>query len=60
MYGKQQETGANYRETAETLRQLAGKLRFDLCRRRQLFALADGFDRLAERVRKQMPAEAAD
>jgi hypothetical protein len=49
MYGKQQESGANHRETAETLRQLAGKLRFDLCRRRQLFALADGFDRLAER-----------
>ena len=60
MYGKQQENAGNYWETAETLRQLAGKLRFDLCRRRQLLALADGFERLAERVRKEMPAEAAD
>jgi hypothetical protein len=40
---------ANYRATAEKLRRLAGQLRFDLCRREQLLALAEGFERLAER-----------
>lgn len=55
------DTTANYRETAQTLRRLAGELRFDFCRRNQLLALADGFERLAERMRKQLvAAEAAD
>lgn len=51
MYEEQQESTTNYRETARTLRRLAGELRFDLCRRNQLLALADGFERLAERAR---------
>jgi hypothetical protein len=56
-----QEAGAsNYRETASKLRRLAGELRFDLCRRNQLLALADGFERLADRLRKRFTTEAAD
>ena len=60
MFEEQQESPSSYRETAKTLRRLAGELRFDLCRREQLLALADGFERLAERARKQSMAEAAD
>jgi hypothetical protein len=41
---------AGYRETAQTLRQVADQLRFELGRRDQLLALADGFERLAERI----------
>ena len=56
-----QEAGAsNYRETASKLRRLAGELRFDLCRRNQLLALADGFERLADQLRKRFTTEAAD
>lgn len=39
---------AKYRDRAETLRRLAGRLRFDFERRSQLIALADEFDRLAD------------
>ena len=57
----EEEAGAsNYRETARKLRRLAGELRFDLCRREQLLALADGFERLAERLTRRFKAEAAD
>jgi hypothetical protein len=52
---------AHYREIAENLRRLAGKSRFDLCRRAQLLALAAGFERLAGRVQRELAdAEAAD
>jgi hypothetical protein len=53
------ERAALYRQTAEKRRKLAANIRFDFCRREQLFALADGFDRLAERV-AQPRREAAD
>ena len=49
---------ARYREVAETLRHLAAKTRFDLCRRAQLVALADGFERLAVRVEREAIAAA--
>ena len=39
-----------HRETAQTLRMLAERIRYDFSRQAQLHALADGFDRLAERV----------
>jgi len=38
---------ARHRETAETLRGIAEKLRFDPRRGNQLRALADGFERFA-------------
>lgn len=51
----------HYREIAQTLRQLAGRTRFDLCRRDQLLALAAGFERLAAPIEREMiPAEAVD
>ena len=59
MYQEPPESPASYRETAKTLRRLASELRFDLCRRNQLLALADGFERLAERPQKQLAADAA-
>ena len=43
-----------YRETAEMLRCLARRSRFDLCRQAQLLALAAGFERLAERVDREL------
>lgn len=55
------EAGAsNYRQTASKLRRLAGELRFDFCRRNQLLALADGFERSADRLKKRFETEAAD
>jgi hypothetical protein len=50
----------HYRESAEKLRRVASQLRFDLCRRRQLLALADGFERLAERVGRALSTAAGD
>lgn len=46
---EQRERATLYRQNAKTLRRLAAEIRFDFCRRHQLFALAAGFDRLAER-----------
>lgn len=60
MFDDQEAGASNYRETASKLRRLAGELRFDLCRRNQLLALADGFERLAERLRNRFTSEAAD
>jgi hypothetical protein len=51
---------AQYRQNAETLRQLATQIRFDLCRREQLLALAGAFDRLAARVEGPCLHEAAN
>ena len=40
-----------YREIARELRHTAFvRVPFDLCRRKQLLALANGFDRFAERI----------
>lgn len=44
---------AHYREIAETLRRMASRLRFDLCRRAQLLALAAGFERFADRIERE-------
>jgi hypothetical protein len=38
---------AQLRDWADTLRMLAGRLRYDLRKQAQLYALADGFDRKA-------------
>lgn len=57
---EREERTAQYRQNAETLRWLAAKIRFDFCRRTQLFALAAGFDQLADRVDEPCLREAAD
>jgi hypothetical protein len=49
-----------YRHSARTLRQLAAEIRFDFRRRSQLFALADGFDRYAERLEGSILEDVAD
>ena len=49
-----------YRQSADRLRQIAAEVRFDLCRREQLRALADGFDRLAEKREGSARKQAAD
>ena len=60
MTDEEEASASHYRETASKLRRLAGELRFDFCRRNQLLALADGFERLAERLGKRFETEAAD
>jgi hypothetical protein len=50
----------SYRESAAMLRRLSAAIRFDLCRRKQLFALAEGFDRLAARTDAFGLKDAAD
>ena len=57
---QQQPCAALYRHSARTLRQLAAEVRFDFCRREQLLALADGFDRYAERLEASSLKHAAD
>jgi hypothetical protein len=60
MYEQNREADASaHSETAKKLRRLAGGLRYDLCRRNQLLALADGFERLAGRLRKRLAPNAA-
>ena len=49
-----------YRDSAETLRRLAGRLHFDFERRSQLLALADDFDRLADYVEGLSPMTLGD
>ena len=56
----QESQAARYRPNAETLRRLAAEIRFDFCRRQQLLALADGFDRFAQRRERSPLKEAAD
>jgi hypothetical protein len=46
----EEDRAENYRHTAERLRQLAAKVRFNFGRQQQLLSLADAFDRLAERI----------
>jgi hypothetical protein len=46
---EQEDRAELYRESADKLRQLANKVRYDFGRRQQLLALAAAFDRLAER-----------
>jgi len=46
---------ARYRESADALRGIAATLRFDPRRRAQLIALANGFNRAADRIEKQLP-----
>jgi hypothetical protein len=50
---------ARYRGTAETLREIAEQLRFDPRRANQIRSLADGFERFAMRLEREM-ADAAN
>jgi len=45
---------------AETLRRTAAALRFDLRRRDQLLALADGFERFARRLEQGVGADTTE
>jgi hypothetical protein len=56
----QEDRAATYRANGEMLRQIAIKMRFDVCRRQQLLALADAFDRLADSLEQATIKEAAD
>lgn len=49
-----------YRQSADRLRDMAGQIRFDFCRRKQLVSLADAFDRLADRLEGSPVKQAAD
>lgn len=49
-----------YREDARTLHRLAAQTRFDFCRQRQLIALAEAFERLADRLTGSPVKQAAD
>lgn len=60
MLDEEESRTALYRKSAERLRQIAAEVRFDLCRREQLCALADGFDRLAEKLEGSPLKHAAD
>ena len=48
----EREGPAKYRDIADKLRGIAREIRFDHRRVSQLHALADGFDRLAERLER--------
>jgi hypothetical protein len=47
-----------FRGVAETLRGIANQLRYDLRRADQLRALADGFERMANRLQQEVGADA--
>ena len=49
-----------YRQDARAVRQLAAQVRYDFCRQRQLLALAEGFERLADRLEGSPVKQAAD
>jgi hypothetical protein len=51
---------AVYRQNAIALRRLATEIRYDFRRRSQLLALADGFERLADRGEGSPQEHAAD
>jgi hypothetical protein len=55
-----EERAALYCHSAEHLRQLAGKIRFDFGRREQLLSMADAFDRAAARFEGLPVKRAAD
>ena len=46
-------TPSYFRGVAERLREIASRLRFDLQRKAQILALADAFERRAERIERQ-------
>ena len=48
------------RGVAETLRGIANKLRYDFRRKDQLLALAQGFERFAQRLEQQGETEDSD
>jgi hypothetical protein len=50
---------ARYFEIAATLRKIAQEIRYDHCRVSQLNALADGFERLGDRVQHEGMAASA-
>lgn len=49
-----------YRENARMLRRLAFDMDFDFCRRAQIRALANGFERLADKLEGSPLKQAAD
>jgi hypothetical protein len=48
---------AKLRDWADTLRMLAGRVRYDFGKRAQLHALADGFERRAEKLESDVKSE---
>jgi hypothetical protein len=54
------ERAAAYREGARKLRRLANEIHYDFCRREQLRALAEGFERLADKLEGSPLRQAAD
>ena len=48
-----QSRAEHFRGVADNLRRLAAELRHDLCRKDQILALADGFERFAERLERE-------
>jgi hypothetical protein len=54
------ERAAYHRRSAETIRGMAAKIRFNHLRKRQLLALADAFDRLAGQIAKRGVSEPAN
>jgi|tagenome__1003787_1003787.scaffolds.fasta_scaffold20805856_2 hypothetical protein len=55
----EEDRAALYRRSAENLRDLAAQVRFNFGRQQQLLALAEAFDRVAERV-EPSPARATE
>ena len=55
--GAERPDPAKFRDIAEQLRDIARGLRFDPRRRVQLLALADGFDRFADRFDRERQTE---
>lgn len=55
--GGDQPRSTMFRDFAEQLRGIARGLRFDPRRSAQLFALADGFDRFADRLDRELADE---
>jgi hypothetical protein len=51
---------ATYRLNARKLRLLAFETRFDFCRQKQLRALAEGFEQLADKLEGSPLKQAAD
>ncbi len=56
----QEPRAATYRLNARSLRRLAFEVRFDFCRQKQLHALAEGFEQLADRLEESPLKHAAD
>ena len=47
-----------FRGVAQSLREIANRVRFDWKRKNQILALADGFERFADRLAQMSPGDA--